>query len=121
MANLKIIEDQKLVENAAEMGAYLGDRLKGLYDHKSVGDIRVKGLMAAVEIVRDKETREQIGELPMKSTHRIEELTWEKGVFARAMFETIAVAPPLTITREEIDIIVDAIDSSIPEMEKEML
>jgi len=121
LANLKIIEDQKLVENAAEMGAYLGDRLKGLYDHKSVGDIRVKGLMAAVEIVRDKETREQIGELPMTSTHRIEELTWEKGVFARAMFETIAVAPPLTITKEEIDIIVDAIDSSIPEMEKEML
>jgi adenosylmethionine-8-amino-7-oxononanoate aminotransferase len=77
--------------------------------------------MAAVEIVRDKNTKQQIGELPMESTHRLEELTWEKGVFARAMFETVAVAPPLTITREEIDIIVDAIDSSIPQMEKEML
>jgi adenosylmethionine-8-amino-7-oxononanoate aminotransferase len=121
LANIKIIEDEGLVERAAEMGVYLGDRLKGLYDHKSVGDIRVKGLMAAVEIVKDKETREQIGEFPMESTHRLEELTWEKGVFARAMFENIAIAPPLTITKEEIDIVVDAIDSSILEMEKEML
>ena len=43
---LKILEEERLVEHAAEMGTYLGDRLKGLYDHKSVGDIRVKGLMA---------------------------------------------------------------------------
>jgi 4-aminobutyrate--pyruvate transaminase len=121
LANLKIIEDQRLVENAAEMGAYLGDRLRGLYDHKSVGDIRIKGLMAAVELVKDRETKEQIGEMPMDASHRVEELTWEKGVFARAMLENIAVAPPLMITKEDIDIIVDAIDSSIDEMEKEML
>ncbi len=121
LANLKILEEKKLVENAAKMGNYLADRLKGLYDHKSVGDIRVKGLMAAVELVKDKDTREQIGELPMESTHRVEELTWEKGVFARAMFETIAVAPPLIVTKDEIDIIVDALDSSIAQMEKEML
>lgn len=121
LANLKIIEDQKLVENAAEMGAYLGDRLKGLYDHKSVGDIRSMGLMAAVEIVANKETKEQIGMFPMDSTHRIEELMWEKGVYGRAMLENVAVAPILTTTKEEIDIIVDALDSSIAEMEKEML
>lgn len=121
LANLKILEDEKLVENAAAMGEYMGERLKGLYDHKSVGDIRVKGLMAAVEIVKDKETKEQIGEMPMESTHRIEELSWDKGVFARAMFENIAVAPPLTITKEEIDTIADVLDSSIQQMEKEML
>jgi L-2,4-diaminobutyrate transaminase len=121
LANLKIIEDQKIVENAAEMGAYLGDRLKGLYDHKSVGDIRSMGLMAAVEIVANKETKEQIGMFPMDSTHRIEELMWEKGVYGRAMLENVAVAPILTTTKEEIDLIVDALDSSIAEMEKEML
>ncbi|RJP70325.1 MAG: aspartate aminotransferase family protein [Candidatus Abyssobacteria bacterium SURF_17] len=121
LANLKIIEDGKLVENAAKMGVYLKDRLKGLYDHKSVGDIRAMGLMAAVEIVKDKETKESIGSLPMESTHRIEELVWDKGVYARAMMENVAVAPPLTITKKEIDIIVDALDSSIAQMEKEML
>jgi adenosylmethionine-8-amino-7-oxononanoate aminotransferase len=121
LANLKIIEDQKLVENAANMGAYLKDRLKGLYDHKSVGDIRSIGLMAAIEIVKDKDTKESIGELPMESTHRIEELTWDKGVYARAMLENVAVAPILTTTKKEIDIIVDALDASIAQMEKEML
>lgn len=121
LANLKVVEEKKLVENAATMGQYLADRIKGLYDHRSVGDIRVKGLMAAVEIVKDKETKEPIGSLPMESTHRIEELVWEKGVYARAMMENVAIAPPLTITKEEIDIIVDAVDSSIAQMEKEML
>ncbi len=121
LANLKIIEDRKLVQNAAEMGVYLADRLKGLYDHKSVGDIRVKGLMAAVEIVANKETKEQIGMMPMESTHRIEDLMWEKGVYGRAMLENVAVAPTLAVTKEEIDIIVEALDASIAQMEKEML
>jgi len=121
LANLKIIEDQKLVENAAKMGAYLGDRLKGLYDHKSVGDVRSFGLMAAVEIVKDKETKEQIGLMPMDSTHRIEDLMWEKGIYARAMLENVALAPVLTTTKEEIDAIVDALDASIAQMEEEML
>jgi len=121
LANLKFIEDNNLVENAAKMGTYLADRLKGLYDHKSVGDIRSLGLVAAVEIVKDKQTKEQIGDVPMESTHRIEELTWEKGVFTRAGLENIELAPPLTITEEEIDMIVDALDSSIAQMEKELL
>jgi adenosylmethionine-8-amino-7-oxononanoate aminotransferase len=121
LANLKIIEDQKLVENAATMGVYLKDRLKGLYDHKSVGDIRAMGLMAAIEIVSNKDTKDPIGSLPMESTHRIEELAWEKGVYARAMLENVAVAPTLTTTKKDIDIIVDALDSSIAQMEKEML
>jgi 4-aminobutyrate--pyruvate transaminase len=121
LANLKYIEDNNLVANAAEMGAYLLSRLKGLYDHKSVGDIRALGLMAAIELVKDKETKEPIGELPMESTHRVEELVWEKGVYARAMMENVAIAPPLTITKEEIDVIVDAVESSIEQMEKEML
>jgi len=121
LANLKFMEDNNLVENAEKMGIYLADRLKGLYDHKSVGDIRSLGLVAAVEIVKDKQTKEQIGDVPMESTHRIEQLTWEKGVFTRAGLENIEIAPPLTITKEEIDMIVDTLDSSIAQMEKELL
>jgi adenosylmethionine-8-amino-7-oxononanoate aminotransferase len=121
LANIKFLEDHKLVQNAAAMGSYLLDRLKGLYDHKSVGDIRVMGLMAAVELVKNKETKESIGELPMEGTHRVEDLVWEKGVYARAMLENVAIAPPLTITKSEIDTIVDAVESSIVQMEKEML
>jgi 4-aminobutyrate--pyruvate transaminase len=121
LANLKFIEDHKVLENVREVGAYLGDRLKGLYDHKSVGDIRWMGLMAAVEIVANKETKESIGVFPMDSTHRIEEIMWEKGVYGRAMMENVALAPVLTSTKEEIDTIVEVLDESIAQMEKEML
>ena len=96
-------------------------KLGNFYDHKSVGDIRSLGLVAAVEIVKDRQTKEQIGDVPMESTHRLEELTWEKGVFARAMLENIAIAPPFTITKEDMDIVIDSLDSSIEQMEKEML
>jgi 4-aminobutyrate--pyruvate transaminase len=121
LANLKIIEDQELVENAAEVGVHLGERIEGMRQHRSVGDVRRRGLMAAVEIVKDKETKEPIGSLPMESTHRVEELMWERGVYGRAMMENVALAPPLTVTKKEIDVIVDALDSSIAQMEEEML
>jgi adenosylmethionine-8-amino-7-oxononanoate aminotransferase len=121
LANLKVIEDGELVAKALEMGVYMRERLEGMYDHESVGDVRGRGLMAAVEIVKDRETREPIGLLPMQSTHRIEDLMWEKGVYARAMMENVALAPPLTVTKKEIDTIVDALDSSIAQMEEEML
>jgi adenosylmethionine-8-amino-7-oxononanoate aminotransferase len=46
---------------------------------------------------------------------------WDKGIYARAMLENIAIAPILTTTKEEIDLIVDALDASITQMEEEML
>jgi adenosylmethionine-8-amino-7-oxononanoate aminotransferase len=76
--------------------------------------------MAAIEIVRNKETKEPMG-YPMQGTHRIEELMWEKGIYARAMFENIAIAPPLTMKKEDIDLIIDALDAPIIQIEKEML
>jgi adenosylmethionine-8-amino-7-oxononanoate aminotransferase len=77
--------------------------------------------MAAVEIVKDRETKEQIGEIPMDSTHRIEELTWQGGVFTRAGLENVELALPLTISEQEIDEIVDVLDWAIGQMEEEML
>lgn len=121
LANLRLIEEQHLVENAARMGQYLADRLQDLHGHRAVGDIRSIGLMAGVEIVKDKETKEKIGTLPGESTHRIEELLWEKGVYCRTMGQGISLAPPLTIKKKEIDVIVEALDSSIAQMESEML
>jgi adenosylmethionine-8-amino-7-oxononanoate aminotransferase len=77
--------------------------------------------MAAVELVANKETKEQIGFFPMDSTHRVEDLMWDKGIYARAMLENIAIAPILTTTKEDIGLIVDALDASITQMEEEML
>ena len=101
---LAIIEEEKLVENAGRVGEYLKARLQRLYDHRSVGDIRAIGLMAAVEVVRNKETKELIGELPQQAPQHIEALLWDKGVYTRAIpTESIAVAPPFIFTKEEVD------------------
>ncbi|MHC4565993.1 MAG: aminotransferase family protein [Planctomycetota bacterium] len=121
LANIKIIEDEKLVENAAKVGEYLARRLQGFYDHKSVGNIRSLGLMGAVELVKDRETKERIDGTPLDGPHRIEELLWEKGVYLRAMGQCVSIAPPLSIIEEQIDTALDALDSAIVQMENEML
>jgi adenosylmethionine-8-amino-7-oxononanoate aminotransferase len=121
LANLKIIEEENLVENAARMGEYLAGKLQGLNDHRSVGETRSLGLMAAVELVSDKETKKGIAGAPVDGPHRVEELLWEKGVYLRAMGTGVSIAPPLTINEEQIDILIDALDSSIAQMESEML
>lgn len=121
LANLKIIEEENLVENAAAMGAYLSEKLRVLSGNRSVGEIRSLGLMAAVEIVRNRKTKERIDGSPLDGHHRVEELLWEKGVYCRTMGQGISVAPPLTITEKGIDLIVEALDSSIARMEQEML
>jgi 4-aminobutyrate--pyruvate transaminase len=121
LANLRIIEELNLVENAARMGCYLAERLSGFYEHRSVGDIRSIGLMAGIEIVRDRETKKPIGSFPMSGPHRIEEILWEQGVYCRTMGQGISTAPPLTVTERDIDVIVDALDYSIGRMESEML
>ena len=58
LRNLKILEDEGLVEQAAESGAYLLRRLQELRSHAIVGDVRGLGLVAGIELVRDRETKE---------------------------------------------------------------
>src|SRR5207247_9082637 len=59
LRNLQIIEDEGLVARVAEMGPKLQERLSRLRSHRLVGDVRGLGLMAAVELVRDREPRER--------------------------------------------------------------
>ena len=60
LANLEIMEGEGMVENSAQMGDYLYEQLQTLYEHRIVGDVRGgKGLLAAVEIVKDRDTREK--------------------------------------------------------------
>ena len=60
LANLDIMEGEGMVENSAEMGDYLYERLQVLYEHSIVGDVRGGlGLLAAVEIVKDRDTKEK--------------------------------------------------------------
>ena len=121
LANIAVIEEEGLVEKAAKNGAYLLEQLQKLRKYDSVGDVRGMGMLAAIELVADKQTKTPI-EPENSAPDLLVELCWEKGVYIRSStMETVCIAPALTIDRATIDKIVKAIDKSIPEMEKKLL
>lgn len=119
LKNIEIIEREKLIDNAAEMGSYLKNSLEALRSHEFVGDVRGIGLMWVVEIVKDKKTKERFAEsddLAGRLTAKLE----ERGILTRGG-DLIQIAPPLCVTKRDIDEIVTAVDSSVAELESEML
>ncbi|HUT54191.1 MAG TPA: aspartate aminotransferase family protein [bacterium] len=121
LANIQVIEEEGLVEKARVNGDYLLEGLKTLTRHHSVGDVRGMGMLAAIELVADKDTKEPI--LPENSAPELlANLCWEKGLYIRSSaMETVGIAPALTMDKKTIDKMVDIIDKCVPEMEKKLL
>lgn len=121
LANIEVIEEQGLVQRAAESGRYLLESLQTLTRYDSVGDVRGLGMLAAIELVADKEEKTPI--LPENAAPELlVDLCWEKGLFVRSStMETVCIAPALIMDKATIDRIVDTIDRSIPEMEQRLL
>jgi adenosylmethionine-8-amino-7-oxononanoate aminotransferase len=121
LANLEIIEKERLVENSKMMGTYLFEQLQLLYKHRIVGEIRGGlGLMCEVELVKDKKTKE---EFSPKENGRINAMLRDKlpaaGLFG-PFRNPLSVCPSLIITKDEIDEIVIGFDTVIGEIEKEL-
>ncbi len=115
IANLKLIDQLGLVQNAGEMGAYfrqaLADALAG---HRFVGDVRGDGMLAAVELQRDPGARADFDAADKITAQVVGEMA-KRGVIARAMpqGEIIGFAPPLCLTKGEADTIVSVARDSI--------
>lgn len=110
VANLKLIDDLGLVENAGRMGAALKQGLtEALAEHPNVGDVRGEGLMCAVEVVEDRAARRMF-DPQRKVGPAIATRMSELGVIARAMpqGDIIGYAPPFSITQDEVDTVVAA-------------
>jgi 4-aminobutyrate--pyruvate transaminase len=87
------------------------ERLQTLTDLEVVGDVRGLGLMAAVELVADRETR-----APLQAGERVRRAMQERGVILRARGDVLMVAPPLIISPSEIDRVVETLRASIEEV-----
>jgi adenosylmethionine-8-amino-7-oxononanoate aminotransferase len=118
--NIEILLEEKLTESSAENGAYLLDALGTLKArHRWIGDVRGKGLYAGVELVTDRATKAVV---PAAQIKQIVERCQERGVIVgrsgggRHLGNTIILAPPLVLTRPEIDRIVTVLDQTIPEV-----
>ncbi len=107
--NLDIIEREGLVQNAADVGAYLQQRMAETFkDHPLVGDTRGVGLLHALEFSSDKLRREHF-DANLKVGPQIAAACLEQGLIARAMphGDILGFAPPLIANRNDIDTIVD--------------
>lgn len=107
LANLAIVERENLVENSAKQGAHLIACLRErLGSHPLVGEVRGLGLMCAVEFAAPG-TKDPVGGKPMGFPIALAKECLARGLIVRALWEAAALAPPLCITRTEIDEIVE--------------
>ena len=108
LANLEIIEREHLVERVRdEIGPQFQQRLFALQGHPAVGEIRGYGLIGALDLVpRGGKTARQV---PPVLGVRAVALAREEGVIVRGIADLIAMSPPLIATRDEIDMLFDAI------------
>jgi taurine---2-oxoglutarate transaminase len=117
-ATIKAYREDKLIERAAERGEYLMNKALELMDkHPSVGDVRGKGLFVGMELVKNRKTREPIqdplweGPRPPTAKMKILEAAYKEGVYCMSgISSVIMLAPPLTITKGEIDFAMEVFD-----------
>jgi len=121
LANLAIIEREKLVDRCREVGAYLQEGLRTLLSHPVVGDVRGVGLVAGIEYVQDKTSKAWFPPTVAAAT-KVRDAAFQRGVFVRVVGggHVHAIAPPFIISREQIDRVVVVLDESITLVEKEL-
>lgn len=111
LATLDVIEKEGLLKNSQAVGDHMLNRMADWpKKYKIVGDVRGRGLMIGVEIVKDQATREY----DANDRDRIVELAFEGGIlFLGCGPSTIRIAPPLIVTKDEADIAMDILEESI--------
>ncbi|KJK08837.1 MULTISPECIES: aspartate aminotransferase family protein [Pseudomonas] len=106
LENLRILRDEKIIERVHEETApYLQKRLRELNDHPLVGEVRGLGMLGAIELVKDKATRARYEGQGAGMICR--QFCFDNGLIMRAVGDTMIIAPPLVISREEIDELVE--------------
>lgn len=107
LANLQILQREKIVERVKEQTApYFNERWGSLGDHPIVGEARSLGLMGAIEIVRNKDSRERFHK-DLAAGTRCRDFCVSNGLVMRAVGDTMIVSPPLIAEREHIDELVE--------------
>jgi taurine-pyruvate aminotransferase len=121
LATLNIIKKENLLKNVNTVGDYLKDKLHGLEEkHQIIGEVRGKGLFCGLELVKDRQTKEPVNEkIPMAIVgHCLK----NKVMIGRTnrCFEfnnnVLMFSPAFICTKNEVDIIIDAVDAAIDEI-----
>ncbi|MAG14592.1 MAG: aspartate aminotransferase family protein [Dehalococcoidales bacterium] len=126
---LDIIEKEGLIERSARLGEYFFRRgREKLSHHPSVGDIRGKGLLMGIELVKNRETKEPF-DPALRVANRMQQIAMQKGCMGYPTTgvdngvrgDHFLVSPPFIITESEIDTAFDMLDDALTDLEKEFL
>ncbi|MDK2919131.1 MAG: hypothetical protein PWQ37_1864 [Candidatus Petromonas sp.] len=125
---MEIVEREGYVENAANQGEYLMDKLQSLYKYPIVGDIRGKGLMIGIEFVNDQKTKEPF-DTKANIKGKITNNCLAEGLVVYpgggsvdgVRGDHILIAPPINITKEEVDTLFEALEAGIRKTSEEVL
>ena len=113
LANVRLMRDEKVVERVGDdIGPYFQSRLQELAQLSIVGEVRGVGLIAGIQLARDKQTRKRFenrGEIAGK----VKSAAMQNGLIMRATEDSMVLSPPLTITRAEVDELIDAASASL--------
>ncbi|RII76210.1 aspartate aminotransferase family protein [Pseudomonas monteilii] len=106
LENLRILRDEQIIQQVHDTTApYLQQRLRELADHPLVGEVRGLGMLGAIELVKDKATRARYEGKGVGMICR--QHCFDNGLIMRAVGDTMIIAPPLVISIEEIDELVE--------------
>lgn len=106
---IKIYQTDNLIDNAARMGEYVNKRVEDLKKiHPSIGDFRNSGLLGCIEVVKNRKTKEPMAPynapaFAMKVMNQVAAKLKELGMYTFVRWNYIFIAPPLTVTEEQID------------------
>jgi len=117
LKNLEIMQKENLIKNSEEMGKYFLEGLKNLEKHPIVGEARGTGLWLAIDFTSDKKVRTPF---PLNRVNNIVARAKQLGVLFKTMGFALEFAPPLIITKEDINQAVAVLDQCISEEEKDM-
>ncbi|MDH3467436.1 MAG: aspartate aminotransferase family protein [Gammaproteobacteria bacterium] len=113
---VEIIVRDALAERARELGGYMKEQLLVLKQrHAPIGDVRGRGLLLGVELVADRESKTPARELGVEVSRRSLELGASLNIGRHSMANIFRIAPPLTVTREQIDTAVAILDQALTE------
>lgn len=113
LAVLDVLEEERLLPNAVEQGAYLLDGMKMLMErYPAIGDVRARGLFFGIELVRDRATKEHAGEPASAIVNRAKELGVLMGTDG-PFDNVIKLRPPMTFRRQHADILLGVLDEAM--------
>ena len=121
LENIKIMEEEALcTRGSGEIGEHFKDQLESLADHPIVGEIRIKGLVAAIQLAAN-ETSRTMFDPKLKAGATCRDHSVRNGLVMRAVADSMVLSPPLVITKAEINEMTSIIAKSLDQTQADLV